>query len=247
MEDLFNPQSEIQEEELTDNVVNIDELDDLPADDAVLPAEESSDNEESVEDTEESSENEIVSEEKEQKPTKNAKKEDKLSPYEQAILAEMERRANEDGDTLVADALKSADKNIHDCFNYVKAQAKKKAVSGCAMIEDSVVYGWAHHYYIEPKSVIDAELNPKPKEKPKTDTKTATTPSPTKSKEKPKTETKPKKKGSYADNPLLKSIMEKNKGKGKSKTITTNANGDRVEEVKGGNGKIYKITEFSLF
>ena len=225
MEDIFNTQSELQEELTDTQVAEVDteEIDDLPADDAVLPAEGSS-------------------EQKEQKP-----KEDKLSAYEKAVLAEMERRANEDGDTIVADALKSKDKNIHECWQYITAQAKKKAVAGCAMIEDAIVFGWAHHYYIEPKAVIDAELHPKPKEKPKTDTKTATTPSPTKSKEKPKTETKPKKKGSYADNPLLKSIMEKNKGKGKSKTITTNANGDKVEEVKGGNGKIYKITEFSLF
>ena len=226
MEDIFNTQSELQEELTDTQVAEVDteEIDDLPADDAVLPAEGSS-------------------EQKEQKP-----KEDKLSAYEKAVLAEMERRANEDGDTLVADALKSKDKNIHECWQYITAQAKKKAVAGCAMIEDAIVFGWAHHYYIEPKAVIDAELHPKPKEKPKTDTKTATTPSPTKSKEKPKTETKPKKKGSYADNPLLKSIMEKNKGKGKSKkTITTNSNGDKVEEVKGGNGKIYKITEFSLF
>ena len=225
MEDIFNTQSELQEELTDTQVAEVDteEIDDLPADDAVLPAEGSS-------------------EQKEQKP-----KEDKLSAYEKAVLAEMERRANEDGDTIVADALKSKDKNIHECWQYITAQAKKKAVAGCAMIEDAIVFGWAHHYYIEPKEVIDAELHPKPKEKPKTDTKTATTPSPTKSKEKPKTETKPKKKGSYADNPLLKSIMEKNKGKGKSKTITTNANGDKVEEVKGGNGKIYKITEFSLF
>jgi len=226
MEDIFNTQSELQEELTDTQVAEVDteEIDDLPADDAVLPAEGSS-------------------EQKEQKP-----KEDKLSAYEKAVLAEMERRANEDGDTLVADALKSKDKNIHECWQYITAQAKKKAVAGCAMIEDAIVFGWAHHYYIEPKEVIDAELHPKPKDKPKTDTKTATTPSPTKSKEKPKTETKPKKKGSYADNPLLKSIMEKNKGKGKSKkTITTNSNGDKVEEVKGGNGKIYKITEFSLF
>ena len=226
MEDIFNTQSELQEELTDTQVAEVDteEIDDLPADDAVLPAEGSS-------------------EQKEQKP-----KEDKLSAYEKAVLAEMERRANEDGDTIVADALKSKDKNIHECWQYITAQAKKKAVAGCAMIEDAIVFGWAHHYYIEPKEVIDAELHPKPKDKPKTDTKTATTPSPTKSKEKPKTETKPKKKGSYADNPLLKSIMEKNKGKGKSKkTITTNSNGDKVEEVKGGNGKIYKITEFSLF
>ena len=55
----------------------------------------------------------------------------------------------------LANGLASKDKNIHECFQYVVAQAKKKASGNCAMIEDSVVYGWAHHYYIEPKAVID--------------------------------------------------------------------------------------------
>ena len=119
------------------------------------------------------------------KPTTNQPKEDKLSDYEKAILAEMERRANE-GDTLVANALKSADKNIHDCWRYVTAQAKKKAVSGCAMIEDAVVFGWAHHYYIEPKAVIDAEMKTTT---PKTETKPA---KPTKETKQPKKEERPK-------------------------------------------------------
>lgn len=120
------------------------------------------------------------------KPTTNQPKEDKLSVYEKAVLAEMERRANE-GDTLVASALKSEDKNIHDCFRYVTAQAKKKAVSGCAMIEDAVVFGWAHHYYIEPKAVIDAEM------KTATKTKTETKPTkPTKATKQPKKEERPK-------------------------------------------------------
>lgn len=233
MEDLFNPQSELQEE-LTDTPEIVEEeIDDLPADDAVLPAEESSDNEESVEDTEESSENEIVSEEKEQKSTKNAKKEDKLSAYEKAVLAEMERRANEDGDTIVADALKSKDKNIHECWQYITAQAKKKAVAGCAMIEDAIVFGWAHHYYIEPKAVIDAELHPKPKDKPKTDTKPTT---PAKGAEKPKKPINPKDAGK--SNPLLQKV-------GKSHKNAKQGN-DKVYTKKVGD-KTFTITEFALF
>lgn len=172
------------------------------------------------------------------KPTTNQPKEDKLSVYEKAVLAEMERRANE-GDTLVASALKSADKNIHDCFRYVTAQAKKKAVSGCAMIEDAVVFGWAHHYYIEPKSVIDAELNPKPKDKPKTDTKGKTAkviPLPTKGADKPKKPSNPKDAGK--NNPLLQEIA-----KGKKKATENN---DKVYTKKV-NGKVYTITEFALF
>lgn len=226
MEDIFNTQSELQEE-LTDTQV-AEEIDDLPADDAVLPAENPAEGEESVEDTEESSENEIVSEQKEQKPKK-----DKLSAYEKAVLAEMERRANEDGDTLVADALKSKDKNIHECWQYITAQAKKKAVSGCAMIEVAVVFGWAHHYYIEPKAVIDAELHPKPKDKPKTDTKPTT---PAKGTEKPKKPINPKDAGK--SNPLLQKV-----GKGKKNVTQGN---DKVYTKKVGD-KTFTITEFALF
>lgn len=221
MEDIFNTDLELQEEQ-TNTETEI--IDDLPADDAVLPTEESSESEESVEDTEESSKNEIVSE---QKP-----KEDKLSAYEKVVLAEMERRA-EQGDTLVANALKSADKNIHACWQYVTAQAKKKAVAGCAMIEDAVVFGWAHHYYIEPKAVIDAELNPKPKDKPKSDTKATT---PAKGAEKPKKPINPKDAGK--SNPLLQKV-----GKGKKNAKQGN---EKVYTKKVGN-KTFTITEFTLF
>ena len=211
MEDIFNTQSELQEELTDTQVAEVDteEIDDLPADDAVLPAEGSS-------------------EQKEQKP-----KEDKLSAYEKAVLAEMERRANEDGDTIVADALKSKDKNIHECWQYITAQAKKKAVAGCAMIEDAIVFGWAHHYYIEPKEVIDAEMKPKTTTKPKTDTKPTT---PAKGAEKPKKPVNPKDAGK--SNPLLQKV-----GKGKKNAKQGN---DKVYTKKVGD-KTFTITEFALF
>ena len=224
MEDIFNTDLELQEEQ-TNTETEI--IDDLPADDAVLPTENPADN--VVELTDELAE-EHEAEQTEHKP---AKKEDKLSAYEKAVLSEMERRANEDGDTLVADALKSADKNIHECWQYITAQAKKKAVSGCAMIEDAVVFGWAHHYYIEPKAVIDAELHPKPKDKPKTDTKPTT---PAKGAEKPKKPINPKDAGK--SNPLLQKV-----GKGKKNAKQGN---DKVYTKKVGD-KTFTITEFALF
>ena len=73
--------------------------------------------------------------------------------------------------------MQSKDKNIQSCYEYVKAQAKKQAVAGCAMIEDAVVYGWAHHYYIESKETIDKEMK---KSAPKTEKKTAEKPKPVK-------------------------------------------------------------------
>lgn len=105
-------------------------------------------------------------------PKADTQKEKKLSPYEQAILAEMQRRA-EGGDELLADALKNEKKTIKGCFSYVTAQARKKAVGQCAMIEDAVVYGWAHHYYIESEETIQKELAPKTTPKADTNVKKA--------------------------------------------------------------------------
>lgn len=115
---------------------------------------------ETIEETEQKTENapeEVQTETKAGKAVKAPKKDEKPSPYEIAILAEMRRRAD-DGDELLNDALANPGKNIHDCFSYVKSQARKKAVAGCAMIEDNIVYGWAHHYYIESKATIDKEM-----------------------------------------------------------------------------------------
>ena len=115
---------------------------------------------ETIEETEQKTETapeEVQNETQAEKAEKKPKKEEKPSPYEIAILAEMRRRAD-DGDELLYDALANPGKNIHDCFSYVKSQARKKAVAGCAMIEDNIVYGWAHHYYIESKATIDKEM-----------------------------------------------------------------------------------------
>lgn len=115
---------------------------------------------ETIEETEQKTEtapDEVQTETQAEKAEKKPKKEEKPSPYEIAILAEMRRRAD-DGDELLFDALQNPGKNIHDCFSYVKSQARKKAVAGCAMIEDNIVYGWAHHYYIESKATIDKEM-----------------------------------------------------------------------------------------
>ena len=224
MEDIFETQSELQEEqadtETTDNVVELtDELADNHLSEIGLS-----------DDTENSKESE-------EKSAKN----DKLNPYEKIILEEMWNRSgvNTEGaeiDQRLLDGLESKDKNIHACFQYIVAQAKKKASGNCAMIEDSVVYGWAHHYYIEPKEVIDAELHPKPKEKPKTDTKVENP------KVTPKADTKVKKtkKATYNDNPLLKAVM------GKKKTDSKQKGGEIAHKVKR-NGKVFTITEFTLF
>lgn len=131
------------------------------ADETETDTQESEETEETADETAEADE---TTEQTEEKPTgsaeKKAEKKETLSAYEKAVLAEMERRAK-GGDELLATALQSKDKNIKECFRYVTQQARKKAVSGCAMIEDAVVFGWAHHYYIESKETIDAEMKPK--------------------------------------------------------------------------------------
>ena len=169
------------EQDIIKNTEIVEDMPDFEEITAEMPCE----GEESVTETTDETENAIVSEENteesadtEEKPQGDTeeKKPKELNPYEKVILAEMERRA-QNGDELLATAMQSKDKNIQSCYEYVKAQAKKQAVAGCAMIEDAVVYGWAHHYYIESKETIDKEMK---KSAPKAEKKTAEKPKPVK-------------------------------------------------------------------
>lgn len=54
-------------------------------------------------------------------------------------------------DPVFAEKLADPNKSIDKCFEYIRSQARRQAVSGCAMIEDKVVFGWATHYYCEDK------------------------------------------------------------------------------------------------
>jgi len=50
-------------------------------------------------------------------------------------------------------------------FNYIKEKARKEAIDGCAMIEDSKVYEWAREYwndYDEKEKVEETKPTPKP-------------------------------------------------------------------------------------
>ena len=40
-------------------------------------------------------------------------------------------------------------KSLDDCVDYIMVRARKEASRGGAWIEDSIVYGWAAHYYQE--------------------------------------------------------------------------------------------------
>lgn len=170
---------------------------------------------ETPETEEESTEAPESAESEEEAPKKEAEsKPSKPNPYEVAILEEMKRRATTD--ELLAKGLESADKTIAECFRYVTAQARKEAVGNCAMIEDNKAYGWAVHYYIEPKEVIDKELAPKT------------------AKKAPNEKTMKKIKA----NPLLASLMDK-----KGYTPTEDGAVVKTTTMKGGMTKETKVED----
>lgn len=53
--------------------------------------------------------------------------------------------------------LNNPNKSIDKMFSYIRNQAKKKAVNGCAVIKDTEVFGWAVHYYDEDDACGDEE------------------------------------------------------------------------------------------
>ncbi|MBR6081208.1 MAG: hypothetical protein IKP60_13785 [Treponema sp.] len=83
--------------------------------------------------------------------------EDELTGQEVAVKRYLDAQAEVDGclRTLYIPS------KIKDCFAYITEQAKKQAVNGCAMIEDSVVFKWARDYYIEelPKKAGKKEVD----------------------------------------------------------------------------------------
>ena len=92
--------------------------------------------------------------------------------FKEAIKRHLDKMAAQD--FAFAERYKLESKNLDSCIAYIKSEAKKQAKNGCAAIEDSIVYGWAVHYYQE-DSVIITETTAKvvaPKtEKPKETTK----------------------------------------------------------------------------
>lgn len=56
---------------------------------------------------------------------------------------------NENASENLTEKINSGKKTMEGCFDYIKNEAKKQAVKGCACIEDQEVYGWAMHYFEE--------------------------------------------------------------------------------------------------
>lgn len=91
---------------------------------------------------------------------------------------------------ILAEKINTGKKTLAGCWNFIIGEAKKKAVSGCAAIEDKEVFGWATHYF-EEDSIEECKSAPA--------VKTATTAKPKAEKKptpkaEPKAEAKPKSK-----------------------------------------------------
>lgn len=56
---------------------------------------------------------------------------------------------NENASETLTEKINSGKKTMAGCLDYIKNEAKKQAVKGCACIEDQEVYGWAIHYFEE--------------------------------------------------------------------------------------------------
>lgn len=50
---------------------------------------------------------------------------------------------------VLAFKINKGTKTLQDCWKYIVSEAKKLATSGCACIDDPVVYGWAIHFFEE--------------------------------------------------------------------------------------------------
>lgn len=76
------------------------------------------------------------------------------NPAQELILQYLEQNASE----ALAERINAGNHTLNECFNYIREQAKKRAVNGVAAIEDRQVYGWAIHYFEE-----DGQPNTEPK------------------------------------------------------------------------------------
>lgn len=53
------------------------------------------------------------------------------------------------------------EKNLKDMWEYIKKQAKEKAVNGCTVMDDEEVYGLAVHYFDETNEVLGIKASKK--------------------------------------------------------------------------------------
>lgn len=64
---------------------------------------------------------------------------------EKLVLKYLEENASE----VLREKINDGKKTLKDCWEYIRAEARKKAVNGCACIDDATVFGWAIHFFEE--------------------------------------------------------------------------------------------------
>lgn len=67
------------------------------------------------------------------------------SEGERRVLEYLEQNASD----ALTEKINNGTKTMAGCWEYIRTQARKKAVKNCAVIEDAEVYGWAVHYFEE--------------------------------------------------------------------------------------------------
>lgn len=94
--------------------------------------------------------------------------------YAQAIANYLLNRI--ETDECLKTKLEETNKTLKGCIDYVKSEAKKQAEDNVAMIEDSQVYEWSVHYFLEdsldfePKEKANKKKNDKEEEPEKIET-----------------------------------------------------------------------------
>ena len=67
---------------------------------------------------------------------------------------------------MLSEAVINDKKSLEKAYEYIRKNAQKQAVNGCACIDDDTVFEWAVDYYLEQESEQEVE-QPKLVEKPK--------------------------------------------------------------------------------
>lgn len=62
-------------------------------------------------------------------------------------------------DEVLAGKYAKSGNDIEGCCKYIKAEARKKAKNGCAVIADAEVFGWAVHYFDEGMTAPKKDVN----------------------------------------------------------------------------------------
>lgn len=81
--------------------------------------------------------------------------------YAQAIANYLLNRI--ETDECLKAKLEETNKTLKGCVEYIKEEARKEAEDNVAIIEDSQVYEWAVHYFLEDS--LDSEQKAKPSKK----------------------------------------------------------------------------------